>query len=171
MRRIVILALLFALCGCDKDEEATPAEGPASEVEELVAQLPEKPTPIANRGPQNLQFFGRFGTNGAMPGLDGDSLVEVDEKAVAELNLVAQFRAQSAFVERDVDPDESLIMQFGGGEADGLRVTVRYQGKSVARNIAPANNGPELVSNMDHTLDRLLDELGIPRKLPVPKPR
>ncbi len=169
--RTLTLLVLIALAGCDKAPESTaPAatSGAAAEaakaadsIDDLLAKLPEA-APVKEVAPV-VQSFGRFGTNGEMPGSDG-ALVEVDAKAVSELNIVASYRAQSAFAERQIDPKESVIVQFGGEETDGLLLTIRYQGKSVSRNIVPASSGPELVSNFDHTVDRLLDQLGVPRK-------
>lgn len=167
--KTIVLLLLIALAGCDKQAEtpvpstsAGPGETTAERVEDLLAKLPDKaPVEVA---PPKVQTFGRFGTNGAMPSPEGDRPVEVDAKAISELNIVATFRVESAFAERVVDPSESIIVQFGGEEDDGLRLTIRYQGKSVSRNIVPATSGPELVSNLDHTVDRLLDELGVPRR-------
>lgn len=169
MRVIIALLIIFAI-GCDKDAAVPPstasqtAEQTAERVEELVAKLPEAAPKKAE--PANVQMHGKFGTNGALPTPDGDQLVEVDAKAVAELNLVSRFRIESAFAERAVDPNESIIVQLGGEEADGLLVNVRYQGRTASHHIVPASNGPELVSNLDHTMDRLLDELAIPRRAP-----
>ena len=169
----ILLVVLIALAGCDKADDAAAKQSSTASastagsttgeaIEDLLAKLPEAAPEKVQ--PPKVQTFGKFGTNGAMPSPDGDQLVEVDSKAVSELNIVAAFRVESAFAERQVDPSESVIVQFGGEEADGLRMTIRYQGKSVSRNIVPANSGPELVSNLDHTTDRLLDELGVPRR-------
>lgn len=167
--KMLALLLLLALAACDKADETTGAGATTGEsVEELLAKLPAESRGVSPAQPAAdlplVQTFGRFGTNGVVPSLDGDRPVEVDERAVSELNIVAAFRVESAFAERQIDPRESVIVQFGGEENDGLLVTIRYKKRSVSRSIVPATNGPELVSNLDHTVDRLLDELGVPRK-------
>ena len=162
MRALLVLIVALAL-GCDKDAATPPmtasqtAEQTAEAVEELVNKLPEAPPREA--APVDVQIHGKFGTNGALPTPDGDKLVEVDPKAVAELNLVAQFRIESAFAERAIDPNESVLVQLGGKEADGLLVNARYQGKTASHHVVPASSGPELVSNLDHTMDRVLGAL------------
>lgn len=170
---LISLTLLFASCDKEASTDASSSatagtaatiNTPADSVEDLIAKLPDDAPPSRAPAPQ-VQLFGTFSTSGALPSPQGERVVEVDEKAVAELNMVAKFRVESAFAERAIDPSESVIVQLGGAEeGDGLLLTVRYKGKSSAHKVVPAGNGPELVSNLDHTVDRTLDALGVPRR-------
>ena len=171
-----VLTGLLLGAGCDKPDgeesqgtttHATTAE-PA--VGDLLAKLPDpanapKSPTVAKQVPV-VQFFGKFGRNAGLPTASGGlTPIQVDAKAIGELNIVGAQRVESAFVERDLISGESVIVQFGGADPnDGLLLTVRYAGRSASRPIVPANNGPELVSNLDHTVDRLLDELGVTRR-------
>lgn len=171
---IFAAAMTVVTTACDRETEgaksppASTTGPPEGSVAELLDKLPEASAPAAKAADiPDVQFYGKFGTNGALPTPDGERLVEVDPRAVAELNIVAQFRVESAFAERKADPSQSVLVQFGGAEDDdGLLVTVRYKGRAASRKVVPADNGPELVANFDHTIDRALDELGVPRKLP-----
>lgn len=172
MKTFILCFVLLAVTACDKGNEtvetpakATNAATTGASVDELVDKLPaaapkQQPTPPK----PDVQFFGKFSSNAARPTSAGETPVTLDPKALGELNVVAKFRVESAFVERRVTPGESIIVQFGGEDTDGLLITVRYGGRSASHKIPPANNGPELVSNLDHTVDRVLDELGIPRR-------
>ena len=162
MKKRLLLVVMLTCVGCER-EPATEVERLAAEVDKIAANAPTPP-----QAPDvNVQVTGSFGVNGARPTADGEKLAEADSAAVAELNIVAKFRVETAFAERDVDAGESVLVTFGGpGETDGLLLTVRYQRAVKSHKIPPASNGPELVANLDHTLDRILDELGVARKTP-----
>lgn len=166
-----MLSLLVA-GGCDKPaEEKAPTTTAATtgepSVDELLGKLPKAqppkgPAPVAE-APQ-VQVVGKFSGNASLPTSGEPKPFQLDPKAVDELNIVGPPRIESAFLERTLGPEASVIVHLGGAENDGLMLTVRHAGRSASRPIPPANNGPELVSNLDHTLDRVLDELGIPRR-------
>ena len=177
MKRLLLCLLLStaALSACDRDEstervdEAKIQDKSMDEITELADKLPpasKKGSADVKKGDERLQYMGRFTTKGAQPTLDGFDPVDVEPAAVEELNLVAKWRVESAFAERNLGPKEVVMIQFGGEGDDGLQVSIRVRGKASSHKVVPANNGPELVTNFDHTLDRVLDELGIARKTP-----
>lgn len=160
---LALLILLSFGIACDKRPASETGDNTPPAVTETTGQAFEPPD-----SPEvaPTEYRGSFGKNAQRPVRDGaPQPVEIPTDVIEQLNATAQERIDSAFTMRQVSPDDSYVVTLGGaGESDGLLLTITHDGRSAAHHIPPATSEPELVSNLDHTTDRVLDELGVPRQ-------
>lgn len=159
-KQLLTAAVLVAAC----DKRPATEEAPERDSAETNAGQTSSAEPPGSHA-RVASYEGTFDARAARPVSQGaPQPVELPRGVVDELNSVAPERIEAAFLGRKL-AGADVVVRFGGPDQnDGLLLTVVVGGRTASRAIPPATNAPEQVTNLDHTVERLLDELGISRQ-------
>lgn len=159
----VIVALATA-SACDREQppSRTPNAAPAPERSDVA---PVEPHEAASR-PTAVRIRGEFGDRGALPRRDAPAAsVAVAPEVRDALQSRFSERLAEALATRgrtvDAQAEDVIEVKLGGEGPAGLRITLSRGQKAVHHDVVPAELPAEAVANLDHSLARLLAELGL----------